>query len=63
MQIITISSKNQITIPTKTLESLGFGRKAIMEAERGVIKITPVRGSIVDEVAGSLKKNISKDTL
>ena len=63
MQIITISSKNQITLPSKKLKSLGFGKKAILETEHGAIKITPVKESIVGELAGSLKKYTKKSKL
>jgi bifunctional DNA-binding transcriptional regulator/antitoxin component of YhaV-PrlF toxin-antitoxin module len=63
MQIIKISSKNQVTIPKKTLEKLGFGKKAILETEKGVIKILPMGDSVVEEVAGSLKTYVKKSKL
>ena len=58
MQLVTISSKRQITIPKKYLDEFSFNGKAILEKEDGKLTIKPVKESIVEETAGSLAKYI-----
>lgn len=40
---IAISSKNQITIPSKIMEFLGFGKEAKIRTDGNSLIITPVR--------------------
>lgn len=56
MQIVTISSKNQITIPVELLRSFGLSpaRKLLVEKEGTGIVLRPLRKTIVGETAGSL---------
>ena len=61
----TISTKNQITIPTFLLQLLGIkkGDKLLLEAEDKQLLIKPIGKSLVESLAGSLsvpanKKNI-----
>lgn len=65
MKIVTLSSKNQITIPNDLLISLGARsvNKFLLEENKGVITMRPLKNSIVDEVAGSLTKYVSPDKL
>ena len=42
-KIISISSKNQITIPKKLMEFLGFDKEAKIRTDGNSIIITPVR--------------------
>lgn len=57
MRIVTVSSKNQITLPKKDMEALAIkpSSKLIVEKKGGSLTLVPVRGSIVDELAGCLK--------
>ena len=65
MQIATISSKNQITLPVSILRSLGLSpsRKVLVKKEDESIVITPVKKDMIEELSGSLNKYISKDKL
>jgi len=65
MKLVTISSKNQITIPAEYLRSLGLSSssKVLVEKKNKKILLTPVKKSIVDEVAGSLTHLIPKGKL
>lgn len=58
MNIVKISSKNQITIPKEVLESLGVESQSrlLLQKESGNIVLKPIKGSIVEELGGSLKK-------
>lgn len=60
MNIVTISSKNQITLPVEILQSLGIGsgEQVLVREEDKEIVLKPIKGSIVNEVAGSLTKYI-----
>ena len=42
-KIISISSKNQITIPKKLMEFLGFGKEAKIRTDGNSIIITPLK--------------------
>lgn len=65
MNIVTISSKRQITIPKEYLDSLGIGAKSkvILQKEDENIVLKPLKKSIVEEVGGSLKKYIDPKKL
>lgn len=42
-KIISISSKNQITIPKKLMEFLGFGKEARIKTDGNSLIITPLK--------------------
>ena len=56
MKIATISSKNQITLPQELIYLFGIkpGSKVAVEKNKNGILVSPIKKSIVDEVAGSL---------
>lgn len=56
MQLVTISSKRQVTIPKKYLDELGFlfNGKALLEKEDGKLTLKPQKISVIDQLAGSL---------
>lgn len=58
MNIATISSKRQITLSKNELELINLekGGKLVKYVKNGKIILEPVKGSIVEEVAGSLSK-------
>jgi len=51
--LVTITSKNQLTIPKQVSEDLGLGRKALMLIEDEKMIIQPLT-SKVEQLAGSL---------
>ena len=57
MHTITLSSKNQITLPKFILDMFRIksGEKLLVEAERDAIRIRPVGKSIVNQLVGSVK--------
>lgn len=65
MQVVTISSKRQITIPKKFLESLMLrtNGKAILKKDSGRLVLEPIETSIIDELAGSLTKYVHHSKL
>ena len=65
MQIATVSSKRQITIPKDMLEYLGltFYGKVLLEKKDKVVTLTPMTKSVVEETAGSLRKFIKPSLL
>lgn len=65
MIISTISSKNQITLPKDILLCIGIGPKdkLLIRKEEKTIILTPVKTSVVDEIAGVLTKNVSRKKL
>lgn len=65
MKIVTISSKRQITIPNDYLLSLDLEPRArlIMKFENGTLLMKPLKTSIVEQTAGSLKKYVSPSKL
>ncbi|OGY07858.1 MAG: hypothetical protein A2700_00430 [Candidatus Blackburnbacteria bacterium RIFCSPHIGHO2_01_FULL_44_64] len=65
MRIVTISSKNQITLPKKDLDELAIkpSSKLIVEKQKGGFFLRPVKGSIVHELAGSLKPYVDPKKL
>ncbi|GIW64419.1 MAG: hypothetical protein KatS3mg092_0352 [Patescibacteria group bacterium] len=65
MIISTISSKNQITLPKDILLSIGIGPKdkLLIRKEEEKIILSPLKNSVVDEIAGVLTKNVSRKKL
>lgn len=65
MNIVTISSKNQITIPKNLLLSLNLrpAEKLVLDIENGMLVAEPFVGSIVEGTAGSLTSYIVKNKL
>lgn len=63
MKTVTVSSKRQIAIPKDFLEELGvdFGGKLRIEKDKNTLRLTPVKKSITDELAGSLAHLIPKN--
>lgn len=63
MNLATLSIKNQITIPRDLLAALNFKpqERVLLELEKedGALVIKPLKGSIVQSVAGSLADKIS----
>lgn len=59
---ITLSSKNQITIPKAILNIFGIksGEKLLVQAEADAIKIKPMGTSIIEQLVGSVKIDDSK---
>lgn len=67
-QVITITSKRQLTIPAKLFKSIGLstGDKLIIEEKKGSLHLTPAK-SLVDTLAGSVTvpsklKQVDPDT-
>ena len=60
MQIVTISSQRQITLPERLLAEIDVEKrdKLVLRVESGTIVAEPVRSSVVEEVAGSLLNKI-----
>jgi AbrB family looped-hinge helix DNA binding protein len=56
MALATITSKRQLTIPSKVFKTVGFkkGDKVIVEEENGALKIKKAT-ALVEELAGSVK--------
>ncbi|OGG17943.1 hypothetical protein A3D78_07365 [Candidatus Gottesmanbacteria bacterium RIFCSPHIGHO2_02_FULL_39_14] len=56
MQIATITSKNQLTLPVEIVRKIGLktGQKVIVSEEEGKVIITPAE-VLVEELAGSVK--------
>lgn len=65
MRIVTLSSKNQITIPKALLEQLQVypRSKLLITAEKDTIVVKPLKKSIVDELVGSLTKYVHPSKL
>ena len=65
MHIATISSKRQITLPKHFLEALGLEprKKVLIERDKNILKLRPIRKSVVEETAGSLKKYVNPSLL
>ncbi len=65
MQLVTISSQRQITLPVDMLNQLGVDKKdklfLTVEGERMIAK--PQKGNVVDRLAGSLNHLVSKSML
>lgn len=65
MKLVTLSSKNQITIPKETVDQLQLlvTRKLILEYKNETIVLKPLKRSIVEQTAGSLSRYVSKKKL
>lgn len=62
MNIVTVSSKNQITIPKQMLRRMKIAshRRLVVEQKKhNVIVLRPLTKSIVEEVGGSLSKYLA----
>ena len=61
MKIVTISSKRQITIPKDLLAGLNLQPRAklILREENGALIMKPLRKSVVEQTAGSLRPYVS----
>ena len=60
MNIVTLSSKNQITLPVALLQLFGIQPKSrlIVQAKDDVIVMKPIKKSVVEETAGILSKYV-----
>lgn len=60
MNIVTLSSKRQITLPNHLLLSIGVKpqSKMLIRIEKDTLVIKPLGMSVVKEVAGSLSKYV-----
>lgn len=58
MKIATISSKGQITIPKniQRLLKITHGSKVMVYPKKNILMIKPLRNSLVEQTAGSLKR-------
>lgn len=65
MNIVTLSSKNQITLPIELLASLGITPKGklLVDTKDNLLVLKPLKTSLIDEVAGSLTNHISSGKL
>ncbi len=65
MQLVTISSQRQITIPISMLEELGLAGKdkLLLTVEENQLVAKPKRGSMVARLAGSLNHLVPKSKL
>lgn len=65
MRIVTLSSKNQITIPIALLQQLQVypRSKLLITAEKDAIVAKPLKKSVAHELAGSLTKYVHPSKL
>lgn len=65
MNIVTLSSKNQITLPIELLASLDIAprEKLLVDTKDNLLVLKPLKTSMIDEVASSLTKHISSSRL
>lgn len=65
MQVVTISSQRQITLPKAILDALSVAKKdkLLIRIEDKKLIAKPISKSIVAETAGSLRKYIRKEKL
>jgi len=65
MQLVTISSQRQITIPVDMLGQLGVDKKdkLFLTIEEKKLVAKPQKGNVVDRLAGSLNHLVSKSKL
>lgn len=65
MKIATISSKRQITIPRDILKlmSIDKGNKVMLYPDKNILMIKPLKTSIAQQTAGSLKKYVDPKKL
>ena len=60
MNIVTLSSKYQVTLPMVMVRQLGLGpqSKLFLDQEEETVVLKPIKNSIVAETAGSLNKYV-----
>ena len=65
MRIVTLSSKNQITIPKEAVQRLDLlaTRKLLIEYNDDRVILKPLTSSIVEQTAGSLKQYVPKSKI
>lgn len=65
MQLVTISSQRQITIPVYLLNQLGVDKKdkLFLSIEKHKLVAKPRKGSIINQLAGSLNHLVAKSKL
>ena len=65
MQLVTISSQRQITIPADILSQLGVDKKdkLFLTVENKKLVAHPKKGSVVDRLAGYLNPLVPKSKL
>lgn len=65
MNVVTLSSRNQIAIPVAMLREFNFEpqTKLIIEKVGNKITLEPIKKSVVDSVSGSLLQHIPKNKL
>lgn len=66
MKIATISSKGQITIPKDILENIlniSYGSKVVLDHDKDFLTIKPLKQSLVNQTAGSLKRFVNSKLL
>ena len=65
MKIATISSKGQITIPKdiQELMNVTHGSKVMLYPDKNILMIKPLKNTIAEQTAGSLKKYIDPKKL
>lgn len=63
MRVVTLSSKNQVTIPKEMLMHLELlpRKKLLIEHKEKEIVLRPLTSSIVEETAGSLANFVPKN--
>ena len=61
MRVTNFSTKQQLTFSKQELDILGLKNRGqvIIQREKGMLLIKPVKNSIVDQTAGSLTKYVS----
>lgn len=65
MKIATISSKGQITIPREMQLKIHttYGNKVMLYPDKDVLIVKPLKTSIVEQTAGSLRRYVDKGKL
>ena len=58
---ISISSKNQITIPKKVMEHLGFTKEAKIKVSKGSLIVTPVKENEDMEFSDLILEDLIKE--
>lgn len=58
MKIATISSKGQLTIPkyVQDMMNITYGSKVMLYPDKDILLIKPLKNSLTQQTAGSLKK-------
>lgn len=61
MKLVKISTQNQITLPAGLLSELDLkpSDRLIIEGQKGQLLLKPLRGSVVEQTAGSLTAYVS----